>query len=194
LEVAPGWINIDGSPNALVAQMPRWLHRLAYRFSGARLYHDEASYCSRLTCGRFVFHHLDYGIPINSNCVDYVYSSHFLEHLDRSAAFMLLKEIYRTLKLGGIVRIVVPDLEHAWKMYQSGQTERMLRDYFFVDHQAGFSKHRWAYDFKLLSEALTAAGFNHVARMALGEGAVPDIDVLDNRAEYSLFVEAIKDN
>jgi SAM-dependent methyltransferase len=57
------------------------------------------------------------GIPFKSGTVDVVYSSHVLEHLDRSVAGVFLREAARVLKPGGIIRIVVPDLEDAVRTY-----------------------------------------------------------------------------
>jgi SAM-dependent methyltransferase len=57
------------------------------------------------------------GLPFESQSVDVVYHSHFLEHLDRDAAVKFLREVKRTLKPGGIQRIVVPDLENIVKAY-----------------------------------------------------------------------------
>jgi SAM-dependent methyltransferase len=56
-------------------------------------------------------HDLSKGIPFSSNSVDAVYHSHVLEHLDQPTAKMFLEEIKRVLVPGGILRIVVPDLE-----------------------------------------------------------------------------------
>lgn len=51
----------------------------------------------------------EWGIPYDS--FQTVYSSHVLEHLPRSMAPQFLKKCWRVLKTGGIIRLVVPDLE-----------------------------------------------------------------------------------
>jgi len=51
------------------------------------------------------------GLPFKPDTFSVVYHSHVLEHLDPKQADFLLKECFRTLKLGGVLRIVVPDLE-----------------------------------------------------------------------------------
>src|SRR5207302_349822 len=48
---------------------------------------------------------------------DAVYGSHVLEHLEPEAAMRLLRECFRILKPGGIVRIVVPDLGVIVRLY-----------------------------------------------------------------------------
>ena len=64
-----------------------------------------------------VSHNLLKGIPFADNTFDIVYHSHFLEHLSRSDALFLTRECYRVLKPGGIIRIVVPDLENIVREY-----------------------------------------------------------------------------
>ena len=56
-------------------------------------------------------------IPIESNIVNFVYSSHFLEHLDWIAGENFLKEVLRVLKKGGKLRILVPDYQKIFKNY-----------------------------------------------------------------------------
>ena len=62
-------------------------------------------------------HNLAKGIPFDSESIDVVYHSHMLEHLDRDIADKFLIEVKRVLNLGGIHRIVVPDLEKACIAY-----------------------------------------------------------------------------
>lgn len=57
------------------------------------------------------------GFPFEESGFDAVYGSHVLEHLDRVAAARLLRECYRVLKSGGLVRLAVPDLEVIAKLY-----------------------------------------------------------------------------
>jgi predicted SAM-dependent methyltransferase len=57
------------------------------------------------------------GIPLESNSVSVVYSSHVLEHFQKEAAPSFLKEVHRVLEPGGIIRIVVPDLEQIVRAY-----------------------------------------------------------------------------
>jgi predicted SAM-dependent methyltransferase len=192
LTVAPGWINIDGSLNALIANAPRWVHRAAYRWSGARSFYSEEYYCKTLRENRFVHHNLAYGIPLPNASVDFIYASHFLEHLDNRAGQHLLEEALRVLKPGGVLRVGVPDLEYAWVLYQRGEKERMLHDYFFVADATGFSQHRYLYDFAMLSSRLREAGFSTIHRTQFRQGLTPDLNVLDNREDYTLFVEALK--
>ena len=59
------------------------------------------------------------GIPAPSLSVDVVYHSHLLEHLQQEEGEDLIQECLRVLKPGGILRIVVPDLERICTDYLS---------------------------------------------------------------------------
>ncbi len=194
LSVAPGWINIDGSLNALVAGLPRWVHPIAYKLSGANQFYTREYYCDTLSNNFFVHHNLNYSLPLPEESVDFIYSSHFLEHMEPQNARRLLNECLRALKPGGVIRVGIPDLEYAWELYRQGEKEKMLHDYFFCGGDTGFSRHRYAYDFDMLKSLLTEIGFDAVTRVRYQEGTTPDLSFLDNREDYTLFVEARRPN
>lgn len=193
LAVCPGWLNIDGSLNALIASWPQAFHSIFYRLSGASAYYGEADYCALLREHRFIHHDLAYGIPLEDESAVAVYSSHFLEHLYKPEAEFLLREAYRVLKPGGLLRICVPDLEYALSLYAKGEKEKMLLNYFFVEDKGSqYARHKYMYDYAMLQAALEGVGFRDVRRCAYRTGRVPDLDKLDNRPEETLFVEAAK--
>jgi predicted SAM-dependent methyltransferase len=64
-----------------------------------------------------IAHDLRLGIPCRSDTFEVVYHSHVLEHFARIEAPGFLIECRRVLKTGGILRIVVPDLESIIKAY-----------------------------------------------------------------------------
>ena len=193
LAVTQGWINVDASLNALVASWPRVLHKILYRLSGANRYYSLEHYCDLLEKHVFVHHDLSHSLPLKDDIVDFIYSSHFLEHLFKPDAERLLKESYRVLKPGGIVRVCVPDLACAVLLYSQGKKEQMLENYFFVEDKDSFlARHKYMYDFELLKQLLEKVGFSQVVRCEYRQGGTPDIDQLDNRPEETLFVEAFK--
>jgi SAM-dependent methyltransferase len=193
LAVAQGWINIDASLNALFAAWPRTAHKLLYRLSGANRYYSLEQYCNLLETHVFIHHELSRSVPLKDGTADFVYSSHFLEHLFKQDAERLLKDCHRVLKPGGILRVCVPDLTYAVSLYKQGKKERMLGDYFFVEDKESFlARHKYMYDFELLKILLEKTNFSKVVRCEYRQGKMPDIDKLDNRPEETLFVEAIK--
>ena len=52
-------------------------------------------------------HDLSKGIPYDENTVDMIYHCHFLEHLSYFDGINLLKNCYKAMKEGAIMRILV---------------------------------------------------------------------------------------
>ena len=57
------------------------------------------------------------GVPFPSDRADAVYCAAVLEHFRRQNVAQFLKEIYRVLKPGGVIRVGVPDLEKLCQIY-----------------------------------------------------------------------------
>ncbi len=67
--------------------------------------------------GNVIQHNLLTNIPLDSNSVDFLYNSNFLEHLSPMQGERFLLECFRVLKKDGILRIVVPDMENIAREY-----------------------------------------------------------------------------
>lgn len=80
------------------------------------------------------------GLPLVDGVAAAVYSSHVLEHLTDSEARPFLAEMRRVLEPGGVIRLVVPDLEVICRNYLHQLDE--LR--------SGATMSRFAYQFTLL--------------------------------------------
>lgn len=192
LSVATGWINVDASLNSFFSKWPQFVIKIIYRTSGSKKFYSQQEYCDILRSHIFIHHNVEYGIPFPDRSVDYLYSSHLLEHLFKEDAKKLLKEAYRVLKEGGVIRICVPDLEYPMSLYQKGDKEQAL-NYFFVLTKSGyFHSHKYMYDFELLKQLFEEAGFIRIERCSYRQSKTPDIDVLDNRPDETLYMEAIK--
>ena len=57
------------------------------------------------------------GLPFDEGECDVIYHSHLLEHLTHEAGRRFLCDCFRALKPGGILRVVVPDLEEIVRVY-----------------------------------------------------------------------------
>ena len=64
-----------------------------------------------------IAHDLSRGIPLPDSSCDVVYHSHLVEHLRPEDARRFMKECYRVLKAGGILRVATPDLERICRLY-----------------------------------------------------------------------------
>ena len=64
-----------------------------------------------------VAHDLRRPFPFADATYDAVYGSHVLEHFEPAAGEKLLRDCFRVLRPGGIIRIAVPDLESIARLY-----------------------------------------------------------------------------
>jgi predicted SAM-dependent methyltransferase len=68
-------------------------------------------------------HDIRKGLPFADGSVDVCYHSHVLEHLTPAAGRDLIGECYRVLRPGGVLRVVVPDLERIARSYLAALDE-----------------------------------------------------------------------
>ena len=143
--------------------------------------------------------------PFKSNSAEVILGSHILEHLTKEEGQYCIRECNRILKIGGILRLSVPDLYLFAEKYVRGddefygQTTRDEKERFvgrtlsekFMFVVSGMG-HKYQYDFDSLSLLLRECGFNQIERKRYRESDIPEIDLLDNRPEQSLFIEARK--
>jgi predicted SAM-dependent methyltransferase len=64
-----------------------------------------------------IAHDLRKGVPFGDGQFEVVYHSHVLEHFPKAGAELFLRECHRVLRPGGVIRIAVPDLERAARVY-----------------------------------------------------------------------------
>lgn len=146
-------------------------------------------------------------IPESTNSASIIYSSHMFEHLDRHEANKFLSEVYRVLKPGGILRLVVPDLKYAIKKYLLNNDADLFIEstLLCVDNPRSFIErikfilvgnrhHHWMYDGKSLSDKLHSNGFDSVKIKKIGKTSILDygnLDLFEGGVE-SIVVEAKK--
>ncbi len=57
------------------------------------------------------------GFPFDDNCMEVVYHAHVLEHIPKAEVQEFLLDCFRVLRPGGVMRVVVPDLEQIARHY-----------------------------------------------------------------------------
>jgi len=147
------------------------------------------------------------GLAIQDASVDVVYSSHMLEHLDRNEAVRFLKEAFRLLRPGGIIRIAVPDIKkHVARYNETGDADALIEATHLCAPRprslaqrlrllfVGTRHHQWMYDGASLSSLLQRHGFMRAEEMPGGQTRIDDYQPLDlqERASESVYVEAEK--
>lgn len=146
-------------------------------------------------------------IPEPSASVHTIYSSHMLEHMERDEAIVFLREAQRALVPGGIIRIVVPNLDYFIRAYlQDNDSQRLIKDLGMVSIkpkklirrlQCLIMGHRWhhaMYNEDSLVQLMRASGFINVTILKPGDTMIPHHDGLNLRENdrESIFLEAVK--
>lgn len=200
--VAAGWQNLDRSPNIYLSRTPALRGLLvragflskahaAYTFPPGAIHADVRE-----------------GLEYPDDSVEYIYSSHMIEHLPRWQALDLARECARVLQPHGVLRLATPDLRRWVEQYVSGDASDgptpadtlMQRLGMFYDVPAGriqrfirrvvsAAPHQWLYDSDSLAHLLREAGFARVEKCEYQKGSLPDLGFLE-QIEDSLFVEA----
>lgn len=115
-------------------------------------------------------------MPFPDGSLDEVMASHMLEHLTRQEATVFAAEVFRVLRPGGIVAIIVPDFAQIVRDYLADRHEavELQADRWWLlddldDICEGFiystiqpSQHRWMYDKHTLGRLLKHAGFDQL--------------------------------
>lgn len=195
-QVPNGWINVDFALGARLAKLPLF-RRLNRKL---RLFNVDWD-------GGIVLADLTKPFPWPSDSIDVVYSSHTLEHLDRTQGRVFLTECCRVLKPNGIARILVPDLAGIVAQYVRGElaADRFVEALGVVgdDARDGPLKrrlaflvrhpHRCMYDPPTLIRIMAEVGLDARARAA-HDSDISDIEAIEllSRTPGSVIVEGRK--
>ena len=134
--------------------------------------------------------------------VEFIYTSHFLEHIFDDEAAHLLKDCQTVLKPGGAIRICVPDFRKLAEAYLNEDLRFFnllpvgdfgcpisFLEYCAYQYNGRENDHKALYDVQKLTKMLSAAGFVSVKEMKFDPSVDIDSEV---RSRYSLYVEAKK--
>lgn len=174
-------VNIGCGPNA----MPNWINLDAVRGEGVDVLWD-----------------LRKGIPFPSESCSAIVGEHVIEHIAKEDAEKLLRECYRVLQKGGVVRISTPDAGLYLRSY-AGDGEFLRHPNFTEPADAPLDRvntimhaygHLWLYDAQTLTLLFQRAGFSDTAPHEFGRSQHPRMMGIDlpERAFESLYVEAVK--
>lgn len=189
----PSWQNVDGSLTALFGSRNfSFINHILYKLAGSSEFYTFGQYDEIIKKNGLLFCDLKNGVPFADNSLDIVFTSHFLEHLSETDGLNFLEDCHRVLKPGGLLRILVPDLDFAAELYASGKVDEMLRTFFYTSDRFDFHAHKYGYNFNSLSERIKKFNFKEIKKQDFKKGECPNIDFLDVYPGHSLFVECKK--
>lgn len=105
------------------------------------------------------------GVPALTHEVDFIFTEHFIEHLTLQEGQWFLKECYRVLKSGGVLRISTPDLWTLVHDYEQKKIDRWADSWKpatpceMLNEGMREWGHKFLYDSRQLAHELFNAGF-----------------------------------
>lgn len=137
----------------------------------------------------------------STSSMDFVYTSHTLEHFPRAQTPAILKEWHRVLTPGGKLCVSVPDFDRILEMYDANAKDLSgVIDPLFGGQDYPFNFHHTAFNRASLTQVLLQAGFSEVRPWTHGSDALhsmPDwsgrsVGVQGKSIPISLNLEAVK--
>jgi SAM-dependent methyltransferase len=110
------------------------------------------------------------------NSVDLIYASHVLEHIPRMKTFSTLLEWNRVLKVGGMLRVGVPDFDATVKVYQRDGDYENLLNWIYGGAEVSTNIHYRQFTFSGLKTLLIEAGFKRVCKYDWKNTEHADVD------------------
>jgi predicted SAM-dependent methyltransferase len=144
------------------------------------------------------------GIPVDNSSCKLVYCEHLLEHFTVEQGLSLLRECYRVLEPGGVLRVAMPSLDvlikdsylGSWR----GQDWLSWPQYQFIETRAEMLNiafrgwgHKWLYDQEELHRRLKESGFKDIRDAEWGTSDIDDFTGLEIRKDSLLICEAKKE-
>jgi predicted SAM-dependent methyltransferase len=142
--------------------------------------------------------------PLSDSVADVIYSNHVFEHFDEDDLSNLLRQSYRVLKPGGVLRFGVPSLTHAINAYITDQWDDLpisanarSKGHKLNDAILYHSQHKLMLDYDYAKELLENAGFTDIQEcQARKSEKLSSEDLKQSETEYfsrfTLYVEAVK--
>ncbi len=143
------------------------------------------------------------GLPFDDNSVDFIYNEHFIEHLTYEEGQKVLKEFWRVLKKGGVLRIATPDLDYIINKYMSNWKDQdwlSWPEYSFIKTRGEMLNvsfrwwgHKYLYNEEDLRRQLDRANFKKIIRCEWGKSKYVELSGLETRKDSKLILEAEKE-
>lgn len=207
-----GWVNVDGSWNARLAKIP--LLRKALGF-----FHLVPGELLRIPWDSHIsICDVRKPLPFPNGSAQGVYASHLLDCLHLFETQRLLKECFRVLRPGGVLRVVVEDIRPILQEYLEERPSARLSEelaclrpadrlmarllcknpepprggflYELYRRVTDFQTRKWAYDADSLKFHLKEAGFGDISERKFLDSQIPKIEEVEKTP--GICVEGIR--
>lgn len=139
-------------------------------------------------------------LPFENDTVQYIYTEHFIEHINRQQAVSFLFECHRVLTADGVIRVSTPDLRFLVQCYQEenitewGQLWAPDSPCNLMNEGMRSWGHTYVYDFPELTRVFTEAGFAPPQRAQWGHSHHADLNGLETRPYHEDLIVEIGKN
>lgn len=198
------WVNIDNSPTLRLAKVP-YLARALFRAGLVKK--PTLDFAATLRTANVKYGDVSKGLDYADESCNAIYSSHMLEHLNRQVARQFVRDAFRLLRPGGVLRLCIPDLGILVRHYEStGDADAFMEGMHVCNASSqklvdkvklvllGPRHHQWMYDGASLCRVLANEGFTDVSILPPGRTYIDEPGELDlyERCEESVYVEGVK--
>lgn len=191
----------EGNPNEIKLNIGSFINMFYYNWINIDT--EPLQDFAKIEGYKFYHYDIKHDLPYPDNWVDYIFTSHLIEHLTYEEALKFLKETKRVLKHDGIMRISTPDAKLLINKYNNNQ----LNEYDDINlncekaqnqcqklYELLFKNHKSIYDIYTISQIFKDAGFSKIQSMEPFESTskIIEKETIDCFPTLSLYVEVIK--
>lgn len=147
-----------------------------------------------------VWWNLGQKIPLGNESCQYIFHEHVLEHFPMDRALDLLRECYRLLQPGGVLRVAMPSLDQMledyndgnWKNSDSVHMPEVSTRAEYLNVLFRYWGHEWIYDREELHRRLEEVGFTEIHDVEIQQSNHAKLAGIEYRQDSLLICEAIK--
>lgn len=150
-------------------------------------------------------------LPFADNSIDVAVCISGINYFHRERAKKIIADVYRVLRVGGVVRFGTQDLRCIAEKYVNddvefffqklpngedrfiGQTMADKINSWFYGYEVAKNKGcKYVYDYVTLENLFSEAGFRVIENKKYQESVIPKISEIDNRSDQMFFLEAVR--
>ncbi len=145
-------------------------------------------------------HNLTQPLPIKSATIHFIFSEHFIEHINKKNGESLLDECFRVLIPGGVLRLSTPNLDYLINAYHRKDITEWndvgwnpTTPCQMINEGMRLWEHKFLYNRDELTGLLKICGFSKIDYVHWQESKHPELNHIECRPyHHELIIEATK--